>query len=294
MLRDKPKTKLLVDGGDPDETLRIKKLLGFVDGQTTNPSLIAKNPEIRQLIAAGRGLSTEEQKDEYKRIVQAISPLVGDGGVSIEVFADLNTRAEEMLAQGREMFTWIPNAYIKYPCTHEGLRAAQTSVRERIRVNMTLCFSEEQAAAVYAATLGSNDPVYVSPFVGRLDDHGEDGMELVKNIQKMYEGGDGHVHVLTASIRHLNHLLCCFALKSDLATVPGKVLEEWAANGFPMPKQDFVYKAVDSHGKPLKAIPYRRVNLSESWERFDISHELTTQGITKFVADYESTLRKSA
>lgn len=294
MLTDKPKTKLLVDGGDPDETLRIKKLLGFVDGQTTNPSLIAKNPEIRQLIAAGRGLSTEEQKDEYKRIVQAISPLVGDGGVSIEVFADLNTRAEEMLAQGREMFTWIPNAYIKYPCTHEGLRAAQTSVRERIRVNMTLCFSEEQAAAVYAATLGSNDPVYVSPFVGRLDDHGEDGMELVKNIQKMYEGGDGHVHVLTASIRHLNHLLCCFALKSDLATVPGKVLEEWAANGFPMPKQDFVYKAVDSHGKPLKAIPYRRVNLSESWERFDISHELTTQGITKFVADYESTLRKSA
>lgn len=294
MLTNRPKTKILVDGGDPDETLRIKNLLGFVDGQTTNPSLIAKNPEIRRLIASGHQLSAQEERDEYKRIVQTISPLVGDAGVSIEVFADLNTRAEEMLAQGREMFTWIPNAYIKYPCTHEGLRAAQTSVRERIRVNMTLCFSQEQAAAVYAATLGSNDPVYVSPFVGRLDDHGENGMELVKNIQKMYEGGDGHVHVLTASIRHLNHLLYCFALKSDLATVPARVLEEWAAKGFPMPDQDFVYQAADAGGKALRAIPYRRVNLDGGWQKLDISHELTTQGIAKFVADYQSTLRRSA
>ena len=294
MLAERPKTKLLVDGGDPDETLRIKKLLGFVDGQTTNPSLIAKNPEIRRLIASGHRLSSKEEKDEYKRIVQTISPLVGDAGVSIEVFADLDTRAEDMLAQGREMSGWIPNAYIKYPCIREGLRAAQVSVREGIRVNMTLCFSQEQAAAVYAATGGSKEPAYVSPFVGRLDDRGDNGMELVKNIQQMYEGGDGHVRVLAASIRNLNHLLYCFALKTDLATVPGKILEEWAAQGFPMPKHDFVYKAVDSRGTPLKAIPYRQVNLADSWEKFDVSHELTTQGIAKFVADYESTLRHSA
>lgn len=100
----------------------------------------------------------------------SISPLVGDAGVSVEVFADLHTTAEKMLAQGQEMFSWIPNAYIKYPCTHEGLRAAQTSVQRSIRVNMTLCFSQEQAAAVYATT---KSPVYVSPFVGRLDDRGE-------------------------------------------------------------------------------------------------------------------------
>ena len=78
--------------------------------------------------------------------MQTISPLVGDAGVSIEVFADFDTTAEEMLAQGREMVSWIPNAYVKYPCTHEGLRAAQMSVRESMRVNMTLCFSQEQAA----------------------------------------------------------------------------------------------------------------------------------------------------
>ena len=128
MRANKPKTKILIDGGDPDETLRIKKLIGFVDGQTTNPSLIAKNPEVQQLLAAGHRLTTEEQKDEYKRIVQKISPLVGDAGVSIEVFADLDTTAERMLAQGQEMFSWIPNACIKYPCTHEGLRAAHVSV----------------------------------------------------------------------------------------------------------------------------------------------------------------------
>jgi len=131
MLDNRPQTKILVDGGDPDETVRVKELIGFVDGQTTNPSLIAKNPEIRQQIVSGHSLSAQEEKDEYKKIVQAISPLVGDAGVSIEVFANIDTTAEDMLAQGEEMFSWIPNAYIKYPCTHEGLRAAQLSVASK-------------------------------------------------------------------------------------------------------------------------------------------------------------------
>jgi transaldolase len=294
MLTNRPKTKILVDGGDPNETLRIKSLLGFVDGQTTNPSLIAKNPEIQQLIASGHTLSAEEEKNEYRKIVQSISPLVGDAGVSIEVFADLNTTADDMLAQGQEMFSWIPNAHIKYPCTHEGLRAAQTSVQKNIRVNMTLCFSQEQAAAVYAATRGSKQPIYVSPFVGRLDDHGEDGMDLIKNIKKMYEHGDGHVHVLAASIRCINHLLWSFALSAELATVPGKVLDEWAAKGSPMPDQNFSYRGVDASGKPLKAIPYKELDLNVPWQSFDIAHELTNKGIQKFVADYQSTLRRSA
>src|ERR1700693_6339217 len=159
MRTNRPKTKILVDGGDPKETLRIKNLIGFVDGQTTNPSLIAKNPEIQRLVASGHNLTSEEEKNEYKKIVQSISPLVGDAGVSIEVFADLNTTAQQMLAQGHEMFSWIPNAYIKYPCTHEGLRAARMSVQKNIRVNMTLCFSQEQAAAVYAETKGTEERV---------------------------------------------------------------------------------------------------------------------------------------
>jgi transaldolase len=294
MLINKPKTQILVDGGDPKETLRIKNLIGFVDGQTTNPSLIAKNPEIQRLIASGHSLSSDEEKTEYRKIVQSISPLVGDAGVSIEVFADLNTTAEEMLAQGQEMFSWIPNAYIKYPCTHEGLRAAQMSVQTSIRVNMTLCFSQEQAAAVYVATRGSKSPVYVSPFVGRLDDRGEDGMDLVRNIKKMYARSDGHVHVLAASIRTVNHLLCSFALSAELATVPTTVLDEWAAAGFPMPDQDFRYKGVNASRKLLKAIPYNELDLNLPWQSFDIAHELTTKGIQKFVADYQSTLRRSA
>jgi transaldolase len=87
----RPKTKILVDGGDPDETRHVKELLGFVDGQTTNPSLIAKNPHIKELIASGHKLSSSEEMDEYKQIAQIISPLVGDGGVSIEVFSDEKT-----------------------------------------------------------------------------------------------------------------------------------------------------------------------------------------------------------
>ena len=294
MLTNRPKTKILVDGGYPAETLRIKTLIGFVDGQTTNPSLIAKNPEIQERLASGHKLSEQEDKDAYKKIVQSISPLVGDAGVSIEVFADLDSRAEEMFAQGQEMFTWIPNAYVKYPCTHEGLRAAEMSVQNNIRVNMTLCFSQEQASAVYASTRGSREPVYVSPFVGRLDDQGEDGMDLVRNIKKMYERSDGHVHVLAASIRTINHLLCSFALGAELATVPSKVLQEWAAAGFPVPDKDFLYKAVDAKGKALKPIAYKDLNLDQPWESFDLAHELTTKGIQRFVADYRSTLKRSA
>ena len=294
MVISKPKTKILVDGGDPDETLRVKKLLGFVDGQTTNPSLVAKNPEIQQRIASGKSLTSQEEEDEYRKIVQTISSFVGDAGVSIEVFADLDTSAEEMLAQGERMFTWIPNGYIKYPCTREGLRAAELSVRQQIRVNVTLCFSQEQAAAVYVATEGSKEPVYVSPFVGRLDDRGENGIDLVKNIKTMYRNGDGHVHVLAASIRSIDHLLASFALDSELVTVPAKVLEKWAADNFPMPARDFSYKAVGPSGDPLKPISYKQLDLNLPWQSFDISHELTTKGIQKFVADYRSTLKRTA
>jgi transaldolase len=284
----RPKTKMLVDGGDPEETLRVKELLGFVDGQTTNPSLIAKNPHIKELIASGHRLSNKEEMDEYKKIVQTISPLIGDAGVSIEVFSDQNTTAQEMLDQGREMFSWIPNAYIKYPCTAEGLRAAQMSVRQGMRVNMTLCFSQQQAAAVYAATKGTKEPVYVSPFVGRLDDIGQNGMDVVTNIKRMFSKGDGHVLVLAASIRSLEHLLYCLLLETELVTVPAKLLELWASKNFPMPDRQFRYKA------PGKPIPYEELDLEKSWESFDIQHELTRKGIEKFAADYRATLSQPA
>ena len=79
----RPKTKILVDGGDPEETKRVKQLIGFVDGQTTNPSLIAKNPEVKRLVESGHRLSAEQERAEYRKIVNAISSLVGDAGVSI-------------------------------------------------------------------------------------------------------------------------------------------------------------------------------------------------------------------
>src|SRR5260370_40460086 len=106
----RPETKILVDGGDPQETRQVKELLGFVDGQTTNPSLIAKNPHIKDLITSGHKLSNREEMDEYKKIVQTISPLGGDAGVSIEVFSDESTKTQEIFDQGREMLLWIPNA----------------------------------------------------------------------------------------------------------------------------------------------------------------------------------------
>jgi len=119
-------------------------------------------------------------------------------------------------------------------------------------------------------------------------------MDLVRNIKKMYERSDGHVHVLAASIRTINHLLYSFFLGAELATIPSKVLQEWAAAGFPMPDQDFVYKGVDAKGQSLKPIKYKDLDLNLPWESFDVAHELTNKGIQKFVADYQRTLRRSA
>lgn len=281
----RPATKILVDGGDPQDTRHIKGLLGFVDGQTTNPSLVAKNPDVARLVKSGQKLTESQEADEYRKIVQEISPLVGDAGVSIEVFADLDTTADQMLRQGREMNSWIPNAYIKYPCTTEGLKAANRSVGEGIRVNITLCFSQSQAAAVYSATKGAKAPVYVSPFIGRLDDIGQNGMDLIRNIKRMYADGDGHVRVLAASIRSLDHLLCSFHYGAELATVPAKVLEDWAGKGMPLPDANFSYAPVGSE------IQYEDLDLNQPWEKFNLQHELTTKGIQKFVADYKSTIR---
>src|SRR5215831_14723927 len=284
----RPHSKILVDGGDPQETTRIRQLIGFVDGQTTNPSLIAKNPEVMHLVESGHRLTEREEAAEYRKIVQAVSPLVGDAGVSIEVFADLNTTADEMLNQGREMNSWISNAYIKYPCTTEGLRAAQRSVAEGMRVNITLCFSQQQAAAVYVATKGSQTPVYVSPFVGRLDDIGQNGVDVVKNIKRMFDHSDHHVLVLAASIRTLQHLLYAFHVRSELVTVPAKILEQWVKQGMTLPGNDFNYNPTGAE------IPYQDLNLEQTWEQFDIDHELTRKGIEKFVSDYKSTLGKDS
>ena len=285
---NRPRTRLLVDGGDPQETRKIKERLGYVDGQTTNPTLIANNPEIKKLLASGHKLSEREELDEYKNIVLDISPLVGSAGVSIEVFSDRATKAEQMFAQGKEMFTWIPNAYIKYPCTTEGLRAAQMSVKQGIRVNLTLCFSQQQVAAVYGATKETREPAYVSPFVGRLDDIGENGMDLIKNAKRMLEKGDGHLLILSASIRSVEHLLYAIQLDSDLATVPAKILVEWADRGTPLPDANFSYAA---KGTP---IPYEELDLSQPWEKFNLQHELTSKGLDKFAADYKKTLADAA
>jgi len=281
-------TRILVDGGDPLETLRIRDLMGFVDGQTTNPSLIANNPEIRNRPASGQGLTAREIRDAYKQIVQLISPLVGVAGVSIEVFADLDTTAERMLEQARDMYGWIPNAHIKFPCTVEGIKAAHLAVSEQMKVNLTLCFSQEQAAAVYAATLGTAVPVYISPFVGRLDDIGCNGVDLLVNIQRMFLAGDGHVRVLAASIRTVEHLLYCLSAQVDLVTVPAKILEQWAGKGFPLPGPDFSFPRSGS------TIPYQEIDLGRPFASFDVSHELTTKGMQRFVADYNATISSAA
>lgn len=281
------KTKIFLDGGDPSETREIKKLLGFLDGQTTNPTLISKNPKAQQRLKKGEKFTKEEIFSFYQAVVKEISSLLPNGSVSVEVYVDHDSSSEEMLAQGKEMFLWIPNAHIKYPITKDGLTTAEISVKEGMRVNMTLCFSQQQAAAVYAATKGATKgQIFVSPFIGRLDNKGENGMDLIKNIIKMYKNGDGHVEVLTASVRNLDHLLYAIKLGSDIITAPFKILKEWSEKGLPLPDENFTYNMSN-----LSPIPLEEIDLTKSWQDYNINHQLTEIGIQRFSDDWNTLIK---
>jgi len=281
------KTKIFLDGGDPEETKMLIGQLGFLDGQTTNPTLIAKNPEARERLEKGDKFSSTEIYAFYRGVVQEIAGLLPDGSVSIEVYADASTPAEQLLNQGKEMFGWIPNAHVKFPTTPGGLKAAEEMVKGGMRVNMTLIFSQGQAAAVYAATGGAKKgDVFLSPFIGRLDDRGENGMSLIGNIIKMYGSSDGHVEVLTASVRSFDHMMEALRLETDIITAPYGILKEWAEKGLPMPGSDFRYDA-----KGLKEIPYKEIDPGKKWDAYDIRHDLTDKGIERFSADWNSLIK---
>jgi len=278
------RTKIFLDSGDPGETQEVIRLLGFLDGQTTNPTLISKNPQAHQRLERGQKFSQDEILEFYRQEVKKISTLIPEGSVSIEVYADRTTAAETMLQQGRLMFSWVPNAHIKFPSTQEGLIAAEKAVKQKIRVNMTLCFTQEQAAAVYVATRGAKKgEVFVSPFVGRLDDRGENGMDLISHIMKMYREGDGHAEVLTASVRNLDHFLCALKLGSDIISAPFNILKEWSEKGLLIPGNDYVYQPAG-----LKAISFKEIPLTKYWRDYNLHHELTDKGMERFSADWNA------
>lgn len=277
-------TKIFLDSGDPAETRQVIDALGFLDGQTTNPTLVAKNPYARERFEKGEKFTKDEIFDFYKKVVTEVSEMIPHGSVSIEVYADDTVSADTMFEQGKDMFTWIPNAQVKYPILPAGLDAAKRSIEAGMRVNMTLCFTQDQAAAVYAATRGAKKgDVFVSPFVGRLDDIGENGMDLIANIVTMHKNGDGHSEVLSASVRTLAHFMQSLAVKADIITAPAKVLIEWADAGMPVPDENFHYDS-----SAFKKIDYKEVDLTKEWNEYDITHPLTTKGIERFASDWNA------
>ena len=172
---------------------------GMVDGVTTNPSLIAK------------------QGKAYLPTVAEIARLV-PGPVSGEVLA---TDFEGMLVQGRTLAALADNVVVKLPLSPAGLRAARTFADEGIRTNVTLCFSANQA--LLAAKAGAT---YISPFVGRLDDVGRDGMELIAEIATIYQQYDFETQILVASVRHPVHVSQSAQIGAHVATIPFKTLSQ--------------------------------------------------------------------
>jgi transaldolase len=180
------------------EELKAGARWGIVDGVTTNPSLIAKE-----------GVPLPEQIAKICDIV--------DGDISAEVIA---TDADGMVAEGRKLAAIHKNIVVKVPLTRDGIRACSALSREGHRVNVTLCFSPGQA--LLAAKAGA---YFVSPFVGRVDDSGWDGMELIRNIVLIYKNYGYATQVLAASLRHVGHVIEAAKAGSHVGTMPFKVMD---------------------------------------------------------------------
>lgn len=189
--------RLFLDTADIDQVRQAVRL-GVISGVTTNPSLVSK---------AGW--------TDYKSAVQEICSLV-NGPVSVEV---LSQEAESMIEEAKAIATWSPHVVIKIPVCAAGLEATSVLSKDNVRVNLTLCFSLNQA--LLGALSGA---AYVSPFVGRLDDVGQDGMELVADIVKCFDHYKMPTQVIAASIRHPLHCVIAAKAGSHIATVPYSVL----------------------------------------------------------------------
>ena len=191
--------KFFIDSAELDE-IRDLAETGLVDGVTTNPSLVAKS---------GR---------DFSEVIQEICRIV-DGPVSAEVTA---TSASEMVDEGRSLAKLADNVAVKVPLTWDGLKACRALSQSGIKVNVTLCFSANQALLA-----GRAGAAFISPFIGRLDDIGLDGMELIAEIREIYDNYD-HIdtEILTASVRHPLHVKQAALYGSDIATIPPSVLRQ--------------------------------------------------------------------
>ena len=192
--------KFFVDTADTD-AIRELNDLGMVDGVTTNPSLIMKS---------GR---------DIKEVTKESCDMV-DGPVSAETVA---LDADGMIAEGRELAKIAENIAIKVPLTWAGLKACNVLTNEGRMVNVTLCFSANQA--LLAAKAGAT---FISPFIGRLDDLNLDGMELIADIREIYDNYGYETNILAASIRSANHMSDCAKIGADVATAPPAVIKKMA------------------------------------------------------------------
>jgi len=195
-MREEGTMEFFIDTADI-EAIKEANELGFVSGVTTNPSLVAK-----------------EGKD-FHSVIQEIAGIV-DGPVSAEVLSD---KAEDMIEEGRILAALAPRVVVKIPMTPEGMKAVKGLKKLGIRTNVTLVFSANQA--LLAARAGAS---YVSPFVGRIDDIGWDGVELISTISKIFKLHEIETKIIAASIRKPRHIVECALAGADIATVPYQVL----------------------------------------------------------------------
>ena len=190
--------KFFIDTANIDE-IRKGIELGMVDGVTTNPSLVSKE---------GR---------EFRGLIKEICEIV-DGPVSAEV---VSVKADGMIQEARELAGLADNIVVKIPLIEEGLKAVRVLAREGIKTNVTLCFSSVQA--LMAAKAGAT---FVSPFVGRLDDISNRGMDIIEEIITIYDNYGFETEVIVASIRNPVHVLDAALLGADIATIPFKVIQQ--------------------------------------------------------------------
>ncbi len=296
-------TKLILDSGNPDEYRKIKDLAEkrgeTLWGATTNPSLIAKN-------LMGKKVTRDEADRLHRQFVEEILSIV-PGAVSAEVYADKNTTGEQMANQGQEIMKWHERIVVKIPTTIEGFKARTILRKKGIPTNNTLVFSQEQvfAIALHEEIMQKEFGVekstwlpFISPFVGRLDDTGVNGMDLVTRGIEVKKLVSVETWMLEASVRTVEHMKLGIDAQTELITAPAKIYIAW-------------FELSDEQRSSLSADYTKALSPIAPWtpsdellsistiadftdaidsNKLNIQHELTDKGIDTFATDWNSAI----
>jgi transaldolase len=284
------KSKIFLESADPAETKVITELLGKLDGQVVHPGVLSTNAEIKGHLEQKGSFKYEQFMDFYKAIVEQIAQIIPEGVIVATVYTSADTSADMLIDEGKEVGLWTSNVHAQLPASLAGIEAASMLTQAGFRVAVSQVCSQQQAGLVYDITTQAlAGDVYITLDVSSLYKKGCDGRSLVEHVQKIYNAGNAHVSVLMSGVTDVETFIWGVAHGVDAVAASGEVLRQWEALHKPTELTKEQSVTLSKKGVP---IPYEQIDITQEKNSYTLSNELTEEGITHMVEDWNNLLKK--